>query len=216
MSFGRMRIFILQEVFVCPLAYRDRCAANPSRFDRDATSCRGQTGTDENSENEKLPFFGGLSVRNRRRWWRRRESNPRPETSRERPLHAQPLLNSRPAVSRRGKTTAGHPRMEFGVSSGGPRLLHPLLATPLGARRVRSPMDVATLFRQPERECCCSQLLFFTLLTREVRPRHATFRVLVPVEAVSPPRALAERAQRSRVNVNTRAGGIFLRRTASP
>src|SRR6266545_5120672 len=29
--------------------------------------------------------------------------------------------------------------------------------------------------------------IIFTLLTRWVRPRHATFRVLVPVEAVSPP-----------------------------
>ena len=30
--------------------------------------------------------------------------------------------------------------------------------------------------------------IIFHLLTRWVRPRHATFRVLVPVEAVSPPR----------------------------
>ena len=45
------------------------------------------------------------------------------------------------------------------------------------------------LIKQPERSCCCSQLLFFTLLLRGgVRPRHATSRVIVPVEAVSPPR----------------------------
>jgi len=44
------------------------------------------------------------------------------------------------------------------------------------------------LIKQPERSCCCSQLLFFTFFTRTVRPRHATFRAVVPVEAVSPPR----------------------------
>src|SRR5262249_4890022 len=46
------------------------------------------------------------------------------------------------------------------------------------------------LIKQPERSCCCSQLLFFTLLLRGgVRPRHATSRAIVPVEAVSPPRS---------------------------
>src|SRR5262245_51842362 len=34
------------------------------------------------------------------KWWRRRELNPRPEASRERLLHAQPLLGSRPPASR--------------------------------------------------------------------------------------------------------------------
>src|SRR5439155_17068790 len=43
------------------------------------------------------------------------------------------------------------------------------------------------LITQRERDCCYWQLSFFTFLTRWVRPRHATFRVLVPVEAVSPP-----------------------------
>ncbi len=45
------------------------------------------------------------------------------------------------------------------------------------------------LITQRERDCCYWQLSFFTFFTRWVRPRHATFRVLVPVEAVSPPRA---------------------------
>ncbi len=53
------------------------------------------------------------------------------------------------------------------------------------------------LITQRERDCCCSQLSFFTFLRGPVKPRHATFRVLVPVEAVSPPRALFRRAQRS-------------------
>ena len=78
-------------------------------------------------------------------WWRRRESNPRPEASSERPLHAQPLLISRPAVSRRGKTTARQPRIYFGASSGDPKRLHPHLATTVEARRVRYPAIVATL-----------------------------------------------------------------------
>src|SRR5688572_23874798 len=57
------------------------------------------------------------------------------------------------------------------------------------ARRGRcaSHPGVADLIKQPERVCCCSQLQFFTFFTRWVRPRHATFRVLVPVESVSPP-----------------------------
>ncbi len=63
------------------------------------------------------------------KWWRRRELNPRPETSKERPLHAQPLLSSRPAVSRRGKTTVGQPRMVFAPPSGDPEALHPHLAS---------------------------------------------------------------------------------------
>jgi hypothetical protein len=45
------------------------------------------------------------------KWWRRRELNPRPEASRERLLHAQPPLGSRPAASRRGKTAAGNPEL---------------------------------------------------------------------------------------------------------
>jgi hypothetical protein len=84
------------------------------------------------------------SERKRRKWWRRRELNPRPEASRERPLHAQPLLSSRPAVSRRGKTTAGHPRMDFAAASGDPQRLHPHLASALEARRVRSSNTVTT------------------------------------------------------------------------
>jgi len=71
-------------------------------------------------------------------WWRRRESNPRPEASRGRPLHAQPLLGSRPAASRRGKTAAGQPRIDFAAPSGEPEPLHLHLATPAGARQVRS------------------------------------------------------------------------------
>src|SRR5205807_2621013 len=122
-------------------------------------------------------------------WWRRRELNPRPEALRERPLHAQPLLGSRPAASRRGKTAAGPPRIDFAAPSGDPERLHPHFATSAGARRVRSPSKRDYLIKQPERSCCCSQLLFFTFFTRAVRPRHATFRVIVPVEAVSPPRS---------------------------
>jgi len=79
------------------------------------------------------------------KWWRRRELNPRPEASRERPLHAQPLLGSRPRASRRGKTARGHPRIRFAATSGDPARLHPHLATPFGARRVRSPKGVATI-----------------------------------------------------------------------
>src|SRR6266542_125695 len=75
-------------------------------------------------------------------WWRRRELNPRPEASRERLLHAQPLLGSRPAASRRGKTAVRHPRMVFAAASGGPRHLHPHLASAYGARRVRFPDTV--------------------------------------------------------------------------
>jgi len=76
------------------------------------------------------------------KWWRRRELNPRPEASRERLLHAQPLLGSRPAASRRGKTAVRHPRMVFAAASGGPRHLHPHLASAYGARRVRFPDTV--------------------------------------------------------------------------
>ena len=64
------------------------------------------------------------------------------------------------------------------------------------------------LITQRERDCCYWQLSFFTFFTRWVRPRHATFRVLVPVEAVSPPRARSVN-QRSERNVNTRAWPIF-------
>jgi len=77
-------------------------------------------------------------------WWRRRELNPRPEARRERPLHAQPLLISRPAASRRGKTAEGQPRIRFARAAGGPRALHPHFATSAGARRVRSPSNEAT------------------------------------------------------------------------
>jgi hypothetical protein len=54
------------------------------------------------------------------------------------------------------------------------------------------------LIKQPERSCCCSQLLFFTLLLRGgVRPRHATSRAIVPVEAVSPPRPMTRLKDRT-------------------
>ena len=54
------------------------------------------------------------------------------------------------------------------------------------------------LIKQPERSCCCSQLLFFTLLLRGgVRPRHATSRAIVPVEAVSPPRSMTRLKDRT-------------------
>jgi hypothetical protein len=59
------------------------------------------------------------------------------------------------------------------------------------------------LITQRERDCCYWQLSFFTFFTRWVRPRHATYRVLVPVEAVSPPRDRSF-TQRSERNVNTR------------
>ena len=85
-----------------------------------------------------------IELRERRWWWRRRELNPRPEASRERPLHAQPLLISRPRASRRGKTARRQPRMCFAATSGDPARLHPNLATPFRARRVRSPKGVAT------------------------------------------------------------------------
>ncbi len=75
-------------------------------------------------------------------WWRRRELNPRPEASRERLLHAQPLLGSRPAASRRGKTAAGQPRIGFAGPSGDPDRLHPHLASAYGTRRVRFPDTV--------------------------------------------------------------------------
>lgn len=78
------------------------------------------------------------------KWWRRRELNPRPEARRERPLHAQPLLGSRPAASRRGKTASGQPRIEFAAPSGGPERLHPNFATSAEARRVRYPSNEAT------------------------------------------------------------------------
>src|SRR5262249_4890018 len=79
-----------------------------------------------------------------RKWWRRRELNPRPEALRERPLHAQPLLGSRPAASRRGKTAERQPRICFAAPYGGPEPLHPNFATSAGARRVRSPSNEAT------------------------------------------------------------------------
>jgi len=78
------------------------------------------------------------------KWWRRRELNPRPEALRERPLHAQPLLGSRPAASRRGKTAAGQPRIDFAAPSGGPEPLHPHFATSDAARRVRYASNEAT------------------------------------------------------------------------
>ncbi len=78
------------------------------------------------------------------KWWRRRELNPRPEALRERPLHAQPLLISRPAASRRGKTAAGQPRIDFAAPSGGPEPLHPHFATSDAARRVRYASNEAT------------------------------------------------------------------------
>ena len=77
-------------------------------------------------------------------WWRRRELNPRPEALRERPLHAQPLLSSRPAASRRGKTAAGQPRIDFAAPSGEPEPLHPNFATSAEARRVRYTANEAT------------------------------------------------------------------------
>jgi len=144
-------------------------------------------------------------------WWRRRELNPRPRASRERPLHAQPLLSSRPAASRRGKTAAGQPRIEFADPSGEPDRLHPLLASATETRRVRfSSHRHCALITQRERDCCYWQLSFFTFFTRWVRPRHATFRVLVPVEAVSPP-GLSPRSIGSKIRIdgNTGGGDIF-------
>jgi hypothetical protein len=105
-------------------------------------NCRGQSCTDVISKNEKPPLFGGFSLRGRRDWWRRRELNPRPEASRERLLHAQPLLSSRSAASRRGKTAAGQPRIGFAGPSGDPDRLHPHLASAYGTRRVRFPDTV--------------------------------------------------------------------------
>ena len=66
------------------------------------------------------------------------------------------------------------------------------------------------LITQRERDCCYWQLSFFTFFTRWVRPRHATFRVLVPVEAVSPP-GLSPRSIDSKIRIdgNTRGGDIF-------
>jgi len=91
------------------------------------------------------PAAGGPeSGSNSLQWWRRRELNPRPEALRERPLHAQPLLGSRPAASRRGKTAAGQPRIRFAAPSGGPEPLHPHFATSAEARRVRYPANEAT------------------------------------------------------------------------
>jgi hypothetical protein len=136
--------------------------------------------------------------------------NPRPRASRERPLHAQPLLSSRPAASRRGKTAAGQPRIGFADPSGEPDRLHPHLASATETRRVRfSSHRHCALITQRERDCCYWQLSFFTFFTRWVRPRHATFRVLVPVEAVSPPRARSVN-QRSERNVNTQPCRYFL------
>ena len=52
--------------------------------------------------------------------------------------------------------------------------------------------------------------IIFHLFNEGVRPRHATFRVLVPVEAVSPP-GLSPRSidSKIRVNGNTCGGDIF-------
>src|ERR1700686_330839 len=91
---------------------------------------------------EKTPPRKATWVRVGVGWWRRRELNPRPEASRERLLHAQPLLNSRPAASRRGKTAAGHPRIGFADPSGDPDRLHPHLASAYETRRVRFPDTV--------------------------------------------------------------------------
>ena len=91
---------------------------------------------------EQPPVRAAVSVDTK--WWRRREVNPRPEALRERPLHAQPLLGSRPDTSRRGKTAEGQPRIRFAGASGEPRPLHPHFATSAGARRVRSPSNEAT------------------------------------------------------------------------
>ncbi len=139
-------------------------------------------------------------------WWRRRESNPRPEASGERPLHAQPLLGSRPAASRRGKTAVRQPRMVFATLSGDPAPLHLLLATPAGARQVRSPRGRGYSSLGSQSESAVVRSYFFSPFgTRGVRPRHATFRVLVPVEAVSPPvgELSPDVAQRSKVDRNT-------------
>ena len=58
--------------------------------------CAAPTGS---GGRDRSRVCGGEEVGSRRwKWWRRRESNPRPEASRGRPLHAQPLLNSRPAA----------------------------------------------------------------------------------------------------------------------
>ena len=68
------------------------------------------------------------------------------------------------------------------------------------------------LITQRERDCCYWQLSFFTFFTRWVRPRHATFRVLVPVEAVSPP-GMSPRSIGSKIRLdgNTLARGVFPR-----
>jgi len=66
------------------------------------------------------------------------------------------------------------------------------------------------LIRQPERSCCCSQLLFFTLFYEASEPRHATSRAIVPVEAVSPPRR--DRSQRSGRDVNSAAQRVIPRK----
>ncbi len=109
-----------------------------------------------------------------------------------------------PPPREEAKRRQGNPECVSPAASGGPRR-----ATPAFGDVVRSAAGALSvkrgyLIKQPERSCCCSQLLFFTLLLRgRVRPRHATSRVIVPVEAVSPPRDFA-RSQRSELDGNTR------------
>src|SRR5438552_4380128 len=92
------------------------------------------------------------------------------------------------------------PRLEKRQNSGGTspngfrrRVRRSESATPafgVGARDAAGALPGhrhCALITQRERDCCYWQLSFFTFFTRWVRPRHATFRVLVPVEAVSPP-----------------------------
>ena len=61
----------------------------------------------------------------------------------------------------------GNPEFCFAAPSGDPERLHPHFATSAGARRVRYPDKRGYLIKQPERSCCCSQLLFFTLFYEE-------------------------------------------------
>ena len=97
-------------------------------------------------------------------WWRRRELNPRPRAQRERPLHAQPLLKFSPhRLEKRqngGRATPDLFRRSVRGSGAATPAFRDVCRGAAGALHDKR----GYLIKQPERSCCCSQLLFFTLL----------------------------------------------------
>jgi len=94
---------------------------------------------------------GGAVSAQAEKWWRRRESNPRPKVISVRRLRAQPLCPMSPAAPQRGKEAARQPLNFRSPVRGGPSG-YPAVRHPSGSPREKDPAD--GLLKQPARTGC--------------------------------------------------------------